>query len=246
MRSVTSQLLTSGVQLSGKIFVDTSTVSPTTTTDVSTELTRLGASYVACPAFGATPVAIQGRLLMALAGPSNAIETVKPYITACLARSVIVVSEDPAQATLLKMTGNFITAALAETISEAHVLAEKIGLSTAVLDDLIKQNYGEYAHSISQKLVTGVYAPPKGERPRSDLTLAIKDVGHGINAAERAGMKLKVADVTMEHLLEAKKWAERNNRVLDSSAVYGVVRVEAGLELETEEVKKRDSKSSIT
>jgi len=51
---------------------------------------------------------------------------------------------------------------MAETIAEAHVFAEKAGLSTEILDTLIEENYGAYAHSISEKLTTGVYAPSQG------------------------------------------------------------------------------------
>lgn len=238
--SITESILSSG-DLTGKIIVDTSTISPATTDSISTQLTSAGASFLACPAFGATPVAIQGRLLMAIAGPPSAIDIVKPYLEASLARSVITVGNDPIQATLLKTTGNFITAAFAETISEAHVFAEKTGLSPDILDDMIKQNYGEYAHSISQKLVTGVYLPLKGERPRSDLTLAIKDVRHGIEAAKEVDMTLDVAEVTLGHLFQAKRWGEKEGRALDSSAVYGVVRMESGLDFETDVVRKRDA-----
>ena len=220
--------------------MDTSTVNPNTTELTAANLSRYGADFVAAPVFGATPVAVEGRLLFALAGPPPAVDIVKTIISPCLARSIIVVSTIPRDASLLKTTGNFITAAMAEAIAEAHVFAEKAGLSNTVLDGLIKENYGAYAHTISDKLVTGVYAPPKGERPRSDLTLAIKDVGHGIESAKEAGAKLKVADMTTEHLLEAKKWAEREGRTLDSSAVYGVVRQDAGLDFENKVVKERD------
>ena len=179
---------------------------------------------------------------MAIAGPAQAVQTITPYLEACLARSIISVGEDPAQATLLKTTGNFITAALAETIAEAHVFAELAGLPGHVVDELIKQNYGEYMHGISRKLVDGVYLPAKGERPRSDLALAIKDVRHGVECASEVGMRLDIAEVTMGHLFQAKRWSEEKGRALDSSAVYGVVRMESGLEFETDEVRKRDGR----
>lgn len=237
--SITSQIVTV-TTLVAKIIVDTSTVHPDTTASVSSKLSEFGALFIAAPVFGPTPVAEQGRLLFALAGPPSAIDMVKPYIASCLARAVITVSNKPRDASVLKTTGNFITAAMAETISEAHVFAEKAGLSEEVLNELIKENYGTYAHSISQKLITGTYAPPKGERPPSDLKLAIKDVGHGITSAKRLGLSLQVAEVTLEHLHEAKKWGENEGRLLDSSAVYGVVRTEAGLDFETGIVKERN------
>ena len=127
-------------------------------------------------------------------------------------------------------------------MSEAHVLAEKSGLSPAILDDMIRQNYGAYAGSISEKLISGVYCPPKGERPRSDVRLGLKDVGHGIESAKEAGMRLEVADVTMGRLKSAVEWGEKEGRELDSSAVYGVVRIDAGLSFESDAVKLRDSR----
>ena len=133
-----------------------------------------------------------------------------------------------------------MTAALAETISEAHVFAEKAGLETSVLDSLIEQNYGTYAHSISRKLIEGVYLPPKGEKARSDLNLAIKDVGHGIASAKDVGARLEVAELTMEHLERSREWSTREGRALDSSAVYGTLRENSGISFETEHVKDRD------
>ncbi len=238
-----SQILTV-TSLTSKIIVDTSTVHPDTTSSVSSQFSEAGALYVAAPVFGATPVAIQGRLLFALAGPHSAIDAVKPYIISCLGRTVIFVSTSSRDASLLKTTGNFITAAMAETLSEAHVFATQAGLSNDVLNELIKENYGTYAHNISEKLITGAYAPSKDERPQSDLTLAIKDVDHGIESAKSLGLRLKIAELTMEHLREAKEWGDGQGRWLDSSAVYGVVRREAGLEFETEIVKARNRKGA--
>lgn len=231
--------------LQNKLIIDTSTIAPSTTRHINHLLTDANVSFIAAPVFGATPVAVQGQLLFALAGPSASIASVKPYISACLARSTIAVGTDPSQATLLKTTGNFITAALAETISEAHVLAEKSGLPPAVLNDMIHQNYGAYAGSISEKLVTGVYCPPRGERPRSDVKLAVKDVSHGLDAAREVGMDLDVADVTFGRLGRAVDWGTRQGRELDSSAVYGVVRLDAGLDFENAAVRERRGKVSV-
>jgi hypothetical protein len=51
---------------------------------------------------------------------------------------------------------------MAETISEAHIFAETSGLGCDVLEELIKENYGAYACSISAELTSGAYAPPRG------------------------------------------------------------------------------------
>lgn len=188
------------------------------------------------------------------------------------------------------MDRNFITAAMMEMISEAHVFAEKTGLGSGNLEVLIRENYGELAYTseqfflpssstlprifalpcpivdfpntiprlfkrrhntntilplVSKRLTTGAYCPPKGERPWSDLGLAIKDVRIGISCAEKAGTRLKVAEVALGHLVEAKGWAEEEEegvgRMLDSSSMFGVIRRDAGLGFETDGVKERDA-----
>jgi len=82
-----------------------------------------------------------------------------------------------------------------------------------------------------------------GERARSDLNLAVKDVKHGIDCAEAVGARLKVAEITLGHLIAAKKIAEA--RPLDSSAVYGVIRQEAGLDFDTQFIKQRDAGKGV-
>lgn len=232
--STVQTLLSIQPSLPSKTLIDTSTVHPDTTTQVTTLLTSASASFISAPVFGATPVAQAGRLLFALAGPPEAVSLVSPYISSCLARRIIHVSSNPRDATLLKTTGNFLTAALQESIAEAHVFAELAGLNGDVVHELVEGNYGEYAGGVSEKMLQGVYAPPKGQRSRSDARLAVKDVGHGLSVAGSVGARLEVGEVTMRRLRGAVEWGNREGREVDSSAVYGVVRVEAGLGFERE------------
>lgn len=127
-----------------------------------------------------------------------------------------------------------------EIVAEAHVFAEKTGLGNEAMESLIEQQYGPLALSMSKRLTTGAYMPARGERPWSDLQLALKDVGHGITCAEQAGTRLEVAEVALGHLKEASRFSEAEGRPLDSSSMYGVLRTRAGLEFESDLVKERD------
>lgn len=133
-----------------------------------------------------------------------------------------------------------MTAGMMEVVAESHVFAEKAGLGTEAMEKLLQLQYGPLAYSMSQRLTTGAYMPPAGTKPWSDLNLAIKDVGHGISAASDAGAKLHVAELAMAHLKEASK----QERPLDSSSMYGVLREQAGLDFASDLVKKRDAESS--
>lgn len=127
-----------------------------------------------------------------------------------------------------------------EVVAETHVFAEKTGLGNGPIESLIEQQYGPLALSMSKRLTTGAYRPAKEERPWSDLNLALKDVGHGITCAREAGAKLPVGDVVQKHLREAKEVSDTDGRPLDSSSMYGVLRTQAGLDFETDLVKRRD------
>lgn len=202
----------------------------------------MGASYVAAPVFGATPLAQGGQLLIAVAGPVPAIETISPFL-ALIGRKVIAVDTDPSKALLLKTTSNFITAGLMYLISEAHVLAEKSGLPSSVLESLIEENFGQYAYGVSKRMTQGVYYPAKGEKPYSGLELGMKDVGHGLGIAKDVGMELQLGKLVMGAMKEAQRYGDETGRNMDSSSIFGSVRREAGLEFESEVVRSRDAKN---
>lgn len=136
-----------------------------------------------------------------------------------------------------------MTAAMMEVVAEAHVFAEKTGVGSTAMEALIDQQYGPLALSMSRRLTTGAYMPALNERPWSDLTLALKDVGHGITCAKDAEASLPTGELALGHLQEAKRYSEEKlgGRALDSSAMYGVLRTKAGLSFETELVKERDA-----
>lgn len=54
-------------------------------------------------------------------------------------------------------------AGIMEVIAEAHVLAEKSGIESSTLENLIQQNFGPLAYSDSVRMTQGIYCPGKGE-----------------------------------------------------------------------------------
>ena len=114
---------------------------------------------------------------MAVAGPSQAIDKIAPYGKGVLAREVMIVSDQPEKATLLKTFGvrfhelycvipvslilfsNFIVAGTMEIVGEAQVLAEKSNLGTDMLEKLLELNFGSLIHYSSTRMKQGVYVP---------------------------------------------------------------------------------------
>ncbi|CAG7991881.1 unnamed protein product [Penicillium nalgiovense] len=229
--------------IDGKLFVDTTTVHPNTTKETDEKLKKRNACFVAAPVFGATPAAESGTVLMAMAGPSQAIDRTAPFGKGVLAREVMIVSDQPEKATLLKTLGNFIVAGAMEIVGEAQVLAEKSDLGTNMLEKLLELNFGSLMHSSSTRMTQGVYLPEEGQSPWSNLNLGIKDVQHGISCAQDVGARLKVAEVALDNMSRAKDFSDAHGgRPLDSSSGYGIIRQDSGLDFENAFVKERDTR----
>jgi hypothetical protein len=129
-------------------------------------------------------------------------------------------------------------------LSEAHVLAEVSDLPAATLHALVEANFGAYAAGVSTRITSGSYVAPAGERPSSGLDLGIKDVGIGVGIAKERGVRLRVGELCLEGMEGARGWGEKEGKAerLDSSSVFGSVRVGAGLGFESEVVRERDGR----
>jgi 3-hydroxyisobutyrate dehydrogenase-like beta-hydroxyacid dehydrogenase len=105
LNELLSKALGSSISLSGKIFIDTSTIHPDTSASAAEHLAEKGATFIASPVFGASPVAAAGKLIFAMAGPAPALETVRPFILNVMGRSIINMGEDVRKSSLLKICG---------------------------------------------------------------------------------------------------------------------------------------------
>lgn len=93
------------LSLTGKIIVDTSTVHPSSSERARLRLADRGATFVAAPVFGASPVAREGKLLFVLAGPDIAVRAIEPFLEGVMGRGVIRLGEDVKKASMLKTAG---------------------------------------------------------------------------------------------------------------------------------------------
>ncbi|KAJ5888976.1 hypothetical protein N7495_009017 [Penicillium taxi] len=241
LQDMITQIISVG-DLTDKIIVDTTTVHPDTSKEVSGQLARENAFLVSGPVFGSAQMAAERKILMVAAGPECAIHRISPYIKGVIARDMIEVAQQPEKAALLKIIGrNFLVSGLTELIGEAQVFAEKSNLGCEVVEKLLEAQFGPLPVMISKRLTQGVYIPPKDTSPWSNLDLALKDTGHAIDCAAAVETRLPVGEVILDHLQRAKVYSKEQDRQLDSAASYGIIRQDAGLEFENDFVKNRDS-----
>lgn len=126
----------------------------------------------------------------------------------------------------LQLYSNIFVIGLQELVAEAQVFAEKTGLGTAQMEEFIGSMYGPVLESYSKRMTTGAYAPPLGTQPGFAAALAAKDAGHAISIAEAHGTRIPTLETALARLTSAREYAGES---LDSSSVYGVARMDAGL-----------------
>ncbi|QMW32063.1 hypothetical protein G4B84_007494 [Aspergillus flavus NRRL3357] len=215
-----------GSDLSNKIFVDCSTVHPDTIKKLSSDLAKHEAVLLSAPVFGGPSVAATGGLVFAISGPESACLTVEKYIADVMGRKLINCGENASNASLLKIGGNIITLSLMEAVGEAQVFAEKTGLGTEAMEQLITESFGPIAGGYSKRLTSGIYAPPLDTRPGFGISLAIKDAKHALSLAGEHDFKLPGLELVDQHMKAAREYG---GECLDSSAMYGILRQQANL-----------------
>ncbi|PKS11567.1 hypothetical protein jhhlp_003332 [Lomentospora prolificans] len=216
--------------VTNKVFVDCSTIHPSTTEAMAASVTAKGAQFVAAPVFGAPAMADAGQLVCVLAGPREAVDSVRRYFKGVMGRAEIDLAGEPyAKASTLKVLGNTFILNMVEQLAEGLVVAEKSGLGTDAMVQFVEAvfpgPYAAYAH----RMLSGDYH--QREEPLFAVDLARKDLRHALSLAGEAGVRLRNAEVAGEHLGVVREYKGVKG---DIAGIYGAVRLEAGLKYENE------------
>jgi 3-hydroxyisobutyrate dehydrogenase-like beta-hydroxyacid dehydrogenase len=205
----------------GGIHVDMSTVFPDTTTRLAQVYREQGASFVAAPVAGRPEHAAAAQLVIYAAGPTEVLEQCRPLWQA-LGRGIIVVGEAPHLGNVLKLVHNFMVYAVTETLSEALAWAEKAGVQSGPILEMLQLFF--------PSLVIQLYAKRIAESdfysPGANVRIGLKDVGYMRKLADQVAAPLPLADLAYHYLLAA---LARGRGELDLAALVTVVRELAGL-----------------
>lgn len=217
-----------------KLFVDCSTVHPSTTDQENEKITSAGGRFVAMPVFGAPAMADSGSLICVLAGKASDIEKVKPYTTGVVGRAVIDFNDEPpSKATTLKVLGNTFILSMVTTLAEGHVLAEKSGLGTDQLHKFIEIMFPGPFTAYSTRMLSGDYY--QRDEPLFAVDLARKDARHAKKIASDNGTRMRIVELGDEYLAGVKAEMGQSG---DLAGIYGAKRAESGLPYRNQEDKK--------
>ncbi|PKY12278.1 6-phosphogluconate dehydrogenase [Acidithiobacillus marinus] len=206
----------------GAVHVSCSTISVALSAQLTEAHTRAGQEYVAAPVFGRPDAAAAGKLYLAVAGKPATIERLQPLF-AHMGQHSFVVAEMPEKANLVKLSGNFLIAAVIESLGEAMALVEKGGvdrhaylelLTSSLFNVPLYKNYG------------GLIADRKFTPPGFAAPLGQKDMRLVQAAAENLNVPLPLASLLHDRFI---RLAAEGGASRDWSAIGILAAQDAGL-----------------
>lgn len=206
----------------GAIHVSMSTIGVATSARLAEAHAARGQRYVAAPVFGRPEAAAAAKLFVVAAGESAALDTCEPLFAA-MGQRTFRLGERATDANLLKLSGNFLIAAVIESLGEVIALHRKAGLDPAqVLDVLTSTLFGAPVYkNYGALLVEERFSPAGFAAP-----LGLKDVRLTLAAAESLQVPMPLASLVRDRFLAlpAQGGAE-----LDWSAIGRLAAQDAGL-----------------
>jgi len=205
----------------GALHVSSSTVSVAISERLARDHAAAGHRYVAAPVFGRPEAAAAGKLFVVAAGDPDAIAEARPLFDA-VGQRTFVVSDRPADANLVKLSGNFLLASVIESLGEAFALVGKAGLDRSQYLDLLTSTlfdvpvYRNYGRLVAERAFT----PPGFAAP-----LGLKDVRLALEAAETLRVPMPIASLVRDRFLTL---LARGGENLDWSALGDLARQDAG------------------
>lgn len=206
----------------GAIHVSCSTISVALSRRLAVAHAQRQQHFLSIPVFGRPDAAAAGKLFLVAAGKREFIEQIQPLLDV-LGQRTFIVSSEPEQANLVKLSGNFLLATVIESLGEAMALAEKGGidrhqylelLTSTLFNVPVYKNYGS------------MIADRKFEPAGFAAYLGQKDVRLALAAAEELKVPLPFASILRDRFLEL---AAHGNEQLDWSALGSLAAKDAAL-----------------
>ena len=147
--------------------------------------------------FGRPEAAVAGKLFIVAAGEAKTVEECQPLFDA-LGQRTFVIADEPPKANLVKLSGNFLIAAVIETLGEAFALVSKAGIDRAGYLEILTNTlfaapvYKTYGGMIAEQR----YAPPGFK-----AMLGFKDIHLALGAAEALRVPMPVASLLRDRFL---------------------------------------------
>jgi len=181
----------------GAVHVSMSTISVALSDRLAQAHRNAGQSYVAAPVFGRPEAAAAAKLFIVAAGQEETIAHCQPLFDA-MGQRTFGVGEKPSAANLVKLSGNFLLAAMIECLGEAFALVRKGGVDPhAYLEILTSTLFSAPAYKTYGTIIANQQYEPAGFK----MSLGLKDVRLALSAADALATPMPVASLVHDHFL---------------------------------------------
>lgn len=206
----------------GGTHISSSTISVALARRLAAAHAEAGQSYVAAPVFGRPEAAAAAKLFVIAAGAPAVLERVTPLFDV-IGQRTFVVSEQPYNANLVKLSGNFLLATVIESLGEAIALVGKAGVDpVSYIDILTSTLFSAPAYATYGGLIARKRYEPAGFA----ATLGLKDVRLALQAAEELAVPLPLGSLLRDRFLSL---LANGGGQLDWSAIAPLSERDAGL-----------------
>ncbi len=181
----------------GAIHISMSTISVALAERLAAAHKGAGQGFVSAPVFGRPEAAAAAKLFIVAAGEPQAVQFCQPLFDA-LGQRIFVIADEPPKANLVKLSGNFLIAAVIETLGEAFALVGKAGIDRAqYLDILTNTLFGAPVYKTYGSLIAEERYTPPGFKAK----LGFKDIRLALGAAEALQVPMPVASLLRDRFL---------------------------------------------
>jgi 3-hydroxyisobutyrate dehydrogenase-like beta-hydroxyacid dehydrogenase len=205
----------------GAIHISMSTISVALSRRLAQSHRQAGQRYVAATVMGRPDMAAAAKLFILAAGDPATVEVCQPLLDA-LGQKTSNIGPEPSAANLVKLTGNFLQAAVIEALGEAVALAGKAGIDRrAYVEVLTSTVFTAPAYKIFGPLIAeGRFEPAAFAAP-----LGYKDIALALAEAESLRVPMPLASLLHDRFL--RLFAQGGDQ-LDWSAIGGLASQDAG------------------
>lgn len=181
------------------VHVSMSTISADLSKRLAEEHSKTGGAYVAAPVFGRPDAAAAGKLFIVASGSPELLERCIPVFDA-LGQKTFIAGDNPPDANIVKLSGNFLVASLIESLGESFALIRKYGIDqNRFLDILTNSLFTAPVYRIYGDMI----AHEEYEPARFKLPLGLKDLRLALSAAEKIEMPMPTASLIHDQFLTA-------------------------------------------
>lgn len=181
----------------GAVHISMSTISVALSDRLAEAHRNAGHSYVAAPVFGRPEAAAAAKLFVVAAGPEATLARCQPLFDA-VGQRTFVIGDKPSSANLVKLSGNFLLAAMIECLGEAFALVRKGGIDPhRYLEILTNTLFSAPAYKTYGTIIANQQYEPAGFK----MSLGLKDVRLALAAADALATPMPVASLVHDHFL---------------------------------------------